>query len=445
VSAKHGSRSTFRRLLTSAALLPVLPLLALACEGSNPPQPPPAGGSGGAAAGSGGRAGGGAGGSSAGAGGAAGDPGTGGSIGGAGGGGAGGGGPGTGGAAAAGGSSPVPDGGGNASDGPAGADGPAPAGEVVVQGFDGVHVYFAGMDNKRRQEADVAFPAAGPWGKVQLRLRLRCPSGRCDFWDRWAYLGLVNGQGAEAPITEIMRFVTPYRLTADWTADVTALAPMLAGKQRLAVMIDTWVGPGHAQGNGWLVDVSFTFTPAPAPAERTPAAVIPLWDVGSVEVGDPAKPVAGTVKPRTVMIPADAKAVELRAFITGHGQGNLQNCAEFCPKTHRYTVAGTAFERRIWRDDCRTTAVQNQPGTWTLARAGWCPGALVTPWTADVTAAAKAGTSIEIAYSPEPYVNSCRPGAAPCAGCALATGCAYDNGNHTPPNYLQSALLVVYR
>jgi hypothetical protein len=31
-----------------------------------------------------------------------------------------------------------------------------------------------------------------------------------------------------------------------------------------------------------------------------------------------------------------------------------------------------------------------------------------------------------------------------CAGCALRTGCAYDNGNHTNPFYVLSAALIVY-
>jgi hypothetical protein len=358
----------------------------------------------------------------------------------------------TGGAAGAGGSagevtgsggSPLSvDGGGLPGDGP-----PAPpAGVAVVEALKGAHVYFLGtMDNKRRAFAEVDFPAASGAGrKISLRLRLRCPApGGCDIWDRWAYVGVVRGTAPNETVTEIMRFATPFRLTADWTADVSALSPMLSGKVKLVTFIDTWVGPGHPQGAGWLVDATFTFTPSPA--DRVPVEVIPLWDVASVEVGDPAKPVAAALPARMAAIPADAVAVELRSFITGHGQGNLQNCAEFCPKNHAYSVAGMSFSRSVWRTDCRTTAVPNQPGTWTASRAGWCPGALVEPWVVDVTAVAKAGATVPVGYAPESYVNSCRPDAPVCGGCALGMSCAYNDGNHTAPNYVHSALLVVYK
>ena len=305
-------------------------------------------------------------------------------------------------------------------------------------------MYFAGtMDNHRRATAEVEFPAQGPPRKVSLRLRLRCPSpGGCDFWDRWAYLGVVRGTAPNETVTEIMRFVTPYRLTADWTADVTALQPMLSGKVKLMVFVDTWVAPGHAQGAGWLIDASFTFSPTTA--DRVPVEVIPLWDVTSVEVGDPAKPISATLPERMPAIRPDAVAVELRSFITGHGQGNAQNCAEFCAKRHSYSVAGMPFQRQVWRGDCETTAIPNQAGNWKPGRAGWCPGALVTPWVVDVTAAAKAGGTAAVSYAPEPYVNTCRPDSPMCTGCVFNTPCAYDGGNHTPPSYVHSALLVVY-
>jgi hypothetical protein len=419
--------------LFSRTSLVFLALALAACEGKQPPS----GGGATGGSGAGGRGGSGSGGASVTTGGA----------GGGGGAGAAGGSSGAGGGAGSGGGT----GGGGAADGPAAEtaeDAPgedAAAGQVTVQALNGAHVYFAGeMDNHRRATADVTFPN-GSWQNVTMRLRLRCPSNSCDHWDRWAYLTLVEGTAPNERLTEIMRFVTPYRLTADWTADVTALQPVLSGNRKVRVFIDTWVGPGHPQGNGWLVDVSFTFKPAAAGGDPLPFAVIPLWDVSQFEVGDPAKPVAAARPDRMVDIPAGARKVELHSFITGHGQGNLQNCAEFCQKTHSFTVGSMKFDRRIWRADCATTAVPNQPGTYRYPRAGWCPGALVTPWVEDVTAAAPAGAPISVKYAPEPYENTCRPTAPQCSGCAFNSGCAYNDGNHTSPNYAQSALLVVYK
>ncbi len=253
---------------------------------------------------------------------------------------------------------------------------------------------------------------------------------------------MVNGDTRESPVTEILRFATPFRVGAKFTADVTSLAPLLTGKRRLRVFIDTWVGPGHANGDGWLVDARLTFVPGRP--ERRPLAVVPIFDVTSFEVGDPKKPVASAVPPRTVAIPSDAGTVELRSFITGHGQGNLHNCAEFCAKTHSYIVGSTRVQKRIWRDDCETTSVQPQQGTWRFPRAGWCPGATALPWIEDVTAAAAAGSSLPITYEPEPYENTCRPDSPACTGCVNGVRCPYDDAGHTSPNYAQSALLVIY-
>ena len=46
--------------------------------------------------------------------------------------------------------------------------------------------------------------------------------------------------------------------------------------------------------------------------------------------------------------------------MTGHGQGNTDNCAEFCRKDHTVFVDSTGYDREIWRDDCGETKVQPQ-------------------------------------------------------------------------------------
>lgn len=321
---------------------------------------------------------------------------------------------------------------------------------VVVEAFKAAHIYFLNVndkvDNRRSAYVTSEFPPAGGVGRaVTLRIRLGCPSGRCDGYDRWGLIGIPHGEGDAETITEIARFVTPYGREAEWTIDVTELAPLLAGSVKLIAKIDTWVGPGHQLGDGWLFDASFVFSPAQANT-RVPKAVIPLWDIESFEVGDPAKPSAPTVASKSVPIPAGATAITLRSIITGHGQGNHENCAEFCPKNHGYQVSGKPFQTRIWRDDCATTAVRPQPrGAAPFApRAGWCPGAMVRPWTVDVTAAHKPGSPATVAYQLEPFVNTCRPTAPVCSGCVFKTSCAYDNGLHTAPSYLHSALLIVY-
>ncbi|HEY0708562.1 MAG TPA: peptide-N-glycosidase F-related protein, partial [Polyangia bacterium] len=342
-------------------------LLLAACSASNGTSPGSGGasGSGGSRAGSGGSN---ATGGVSGQGGNAGQPGQGGnagqSSGGNGGtttGGAGGGSPdaatGTGGSNAD--AAPERDAGGDVAAPVAGAPGP----NATVAAFAGTHVYFLGTNNNKRTiDANVTFPEMPlTYQRINLTLALRCPPmGGCDFWDRRGFLGLVRRDGEKETVTEISRFMTPYRLPGRWTMDVTALRPMLSGAVTLRVFIDTWVGPGHAQGAGWLVDATFEFQGG-VPA-RLPIAVIPLWDETQVDYGDPAKPLAVFAPTRTVTLPAGASSYEIRSFITGHGQGNTENCAEFCPKNHGFKVGDMTFQRQVWRDDCATTAVPNQAG-----------------------------------------------------------------------------------
>jgi hypothetical protein len=327
--------------------------------------------------------------------------------------------------------------------------GPGP--DTTVMAFSGTQVSFASGDgnNKRIVDVPVHFPEASLLYKsVTLTLALRCPTGGCDWWDRRAFLGIFHGKvGGKDQVTEILRFMTPFRVGASWTVDVTSLRPLLSGEVTMRVFIDTWVGPGHPQGSGWLVDASFEMVGGMP--DRIPLAVIPLWDEMQYDYGDPTMPVAAAVPKRSVTIPAGAGAVELRSFVTGHGQGNVDNCSEFCQRAHAFTVGGMRTEKLVWRNDCATTAVKGQAGTYTASRSGWCPGADVKPWVTDVSAMAPAGQAVDVSYDVQAYENTCRPDSPMCTGCTLPRAmplmpCKYDDGNHTKPFFDLSAALIVY-
>lgn len=337
-------------------------------------------------------------------------------------------------------------------DGATGDDGspepPTPGEDTTVSVFDGTHFFFSGWDpgqNMRTIDVEVTFPeAALAYEQVTLSLDLGCPNDRCDWWDRSGWIGVVDDAGTEdESVTEIARFMTPYRVGAEWSFDITHLRPLLAGTVTIRGEIDTWVGPGHQNGDGWLVDA--TVEMKGGVPDRLPLEVIPVWGLTGFEVGDPANPVADQIPTATVSIPNDATSVDLVSIITGHGQGNLGNCAEFCQKIHGYLVGGEAVQRLVWRDDCDETPVEGQQGTWTYPRAGWCPGAEVLPWIEDVSGGATPGADLTVEYAMEDYENTCRPDAPTCMGCALGTGCEYDGGNHTAPRYLMSVALVAYR
>jgi hypothetical protein len=295
--------------------------------------------------------------------------------------------------------------------------------DQTVSAFQSRHVYFKGdADNQRIVKQSVDFPASLQlFSQITLKLSLRCPSPSCDAWDRLGALSLTLDDGRKL---ELARFITPYGVGVTWSVDVTELAPVLVGRREVEVFIDTWVGPGHSQGAGWLVDASFEFKGGRPSA--VPLAVLPVFEAQSVDYGDPAK--ASDQRRSITLPPGSFGQAKLRTFITGHGQGNTENCAEFCPKTHTLQVQEQKFSKQIWRDDCsRTQTDGRQAGTWTTSRAGWCPGATVTPWEQAITLG---GQTLEISYTPESYVNDRRTG--------------YDDGGHTAPYYRLSAALILF-
>ncbi len=323
--------------------------------------------------------------------------------------------------------------------------GPVPGVDAELTPFDATPIYFAGEDNKRSVDSTAAFPEEGTYASIALDLELSCPSGGCDPWDRRGSLGVVTAVGADgAPdtVVEVARFITPFGVGMSGTFDLTDLRPLLKGTVTLRAFIDTWVGPGSQYGDGWLLSAKFRLTGG-IPA-RVPLAVVPIFTERSVVYGDPDRPVGHFAPAFTAAVPVGTTAVALRSFITGHGQGNAANCAEFCGKEHTFVVGGTPTSTLLWRDDCVSTAAPKQQGSWQYPRAGWCPGANVHPWTFDVALGADQ-TALTVGYAIEPYENTCRPNTEKCTGCAFGNPCEYDGGMHTEPFFQLSTLLIAYQ
>ena len=272
---------------------------------------------------------------------------------------------------------------------------------------------------------------------VTMNLKLECPNGnKCDWYDRAGYVAVKK----DGNNIEIMRFKTPYGgggINYTWTSQVTELQPLLKGNVQLELFIDTWVQPGHQQGDGWLATVSFDFEEGSL-SER-PVQVIPLWNEQDLKVGNKEEIKLETPE---LSIPGDANRVELRSLITGHGQGNNLNCAEFCPQTHSYTVGKKKYSSRVWRDNCAenpfltSLTAENKKwiSNWTGSRAGWCPGDIVNPWVIDVTEVAQPGTTVQVKYgiegieqyNKEPYIPNFQ-------------------GERTDPFYRTSTVLIIYK
>ena len=316
--------------------------------------------------------------------------------------------------------------------------------DIRVYPFEAAHVFFSGWDegqNARELRSTVTLPPLDQsYASVRLNFALSCPDRRCDPWDRLGSIGIVLGEGDDEQYVELSRFITPYGVGATWSVDVTDLRPLLAGEVTFRVFIDTWVGPGGPYGKGWSVDAGLEF--GGGIPERRAIAAVPVIGMRGIVYGDPARPITEQLEAFDVAVPEGASSLALRTFITGHGQGNAENCAEFCPRDHTFTLDGEDAIAEIWRDDCETTAPDDQQGTWQYPRAGWCPGTESHPWVIDVDVPDD-GT-LTVGYDVEAYENTCRPDAPECAGCTLGNGCEWNDSNHTEPRYEVSALLIAY-
>jgi len=271
---------------------------------------------------------------------------------------------------------------------------------TVVQAFNRAWHWF-GSEDHREIVQEVQFPEAADWNQIGLRLRLECPdSGLCDHWDRTGSLQLVlnpDDPPEQWQYLEIMRHITPYRVGMCQYVDVTPLAPLLAGRQTLVSWIDTWVGPGHSNGDGWAISFDFVFYPG---EERGADEVVNIWGRRNITLGytDPEHNVDAQIEPVEVAIPADATRVEARLTTTGHSFGNTDNCAEFCVLRQDLYVDGERRSVVPWRTDCEHNPVRGQQGTWTYDRNGWCPGAIVVGDTIDITDIVTPGSTAAIDF-----------------------------------------------
>ena len=340
--------------------------------------------------------------------------------------------------------------------------GPGAGQDTTVDVFAKTPVFFGPSKNQRTVDQTVTFPASGTYASITLHLALTCPTGGCDVWDRFGTLALVQPAtaadgGAAERLVELARFVTPYGLPAasapqpSWDLDVTELRPLLSGTVTLRAFIDTWVPQNvTSEGYGWQVTASFVMKGG-VPA-KVPVAVVPIWswlttnkEPTQVVYGDPSLPIGASLPTQAVALPSGATSFGVRSFITGHGQANLDNCAEFCSRQHTWTVGSGVHAKTVWRTDC---AKFPSGGTYQYSRAGWCPGADVAPWDFDVTAQVAATGTTSFTYGVDAYLNTCNAGAdggGPCTGCAAGESCAYDGSGHTQPFFYVSALLVGFR
>jgi hypothetical protein len=209
---------------------------------------------------------------------------------------------------------------------------------------------------------------------------------------------------------------------------------LLTGHVEFVSFIDTWVN------TGWLVSYKLTYTSGAGAYEHID--VSNLWYNDHLVYGDPLQSVQQPVV--RFDLPPDYDDVKLRLVMTGHGQGNSGNAAEFLWPVNVLMINEVKkFGHKLWRDDCGSNTCSPQNGNWTVSRSGWCPGDVVPSDDLMLTEFLNSGKSNSIEYVLQEYVNECRPDNANCDS-SVCTDCNYNNIGHTEPYYHISMQLVTY-
>lgn len=279
--------------------------------------------------------------------------------------------------------------------------------------------------------------------QIIMYYTIGCPAAGCDPWDRLGWVKLYPDTNTSF---EIARVITPYNIVGAgypgqcvFKIDVTDYMPLLHNTVRLGSYIESWIGGAR----GWLVTIKFAYIEG----EMTfkPFKVINLWQDNHVLYGDPVNSPETYLTPKNILIDQVTTKAKVRLTNTGHGQGNTDNAAEFSYKIHNLIVGPTTWEHYLWRSDCSTNPCSPQGGTWQYPRAGWCPGASVTPWETDVTASATPGQNIVFDYNLMEYENFCRPNNSLCVSGVTCSDCNYNYNGHTEPHYTIQSQLILYK
>ena len=253
---------------------------------------------------------------------------------------------------------------------------------------------------------------------ITLNLDLYCPAGGCDPWDQPGMLYIQKDNVS----WEIARYITPYGVACGgWSFDLTDFKPIMEGKTIFENIIRVW------GASGWLVDMELILEPGQPEYHVT--KIDRLWNEDYWVYGDP--DISYEFDPVSVNILDDTDWAHVRMTMTGHGQGNTLNAAEFSRFSHFLHINNNeAFEMDLWKDDCNVNPCSPQNGTWQFARAGWCPGQDVQPWYFNLVEYISPGDNLEALFVLAEYTNLLNSG--------------YNNTTHTEPHYRIHAYLVQY-
>ena len=222
---------------------------------------------------------------------------------------------------------------------------------------------------------------------IKMYLRLDCPSGGCDPWDRYANIMVKDKITNEW--FEIGRHITPYgvdnnALTRGLEFDVTDFKGLLEGNVELRIFVETWVS------SGWIVSLEFDYTPGTPDYKYYKVSKI-IQHNGNSLGGVPYGGLNGNTEIdlekfdliKSLQFGGNIESAHIRTIVTGWGHATPADsdgraCAEWCFRTHKIKIDNSnLFSHYMGPIGCSQNPINNQGGNWAPDRAGWCPGMTV--------------------------------------------------------------------
>ncbi len=237
--------------------------------------------------------------------------------------------------------------------------------------------------------------------EVDFELTCRSDARGCSEWDRIAFIEVCLDADCEER-NELVRWITPYSRPGNrrWVMDASRLLPLVErGTGQFRVVL----GPDWERATEREVRVALRLS------QRSEAG----RSVGAMRAftGGEFGAEYNTRDPFAFTPPAGTTRVELVTIISGHGQTEGDNCAEWCNHVHDFTVThgDSSAVHQIdhegeagVRDGCALRAgegvVPGQYGNWAPQRAAWCPGLPVEHKAIDITADVDLGAENTLTY-----------------------------------------------
>ena len=269
-------------------------------------------------------------------------------------------------------------------------------------------------------KGEYIFPThVGAFNEITAHYDHNCVDGNCDPYDR---VGGVRVRNYRGEWVELFRYITPFGIQCEDDVDVTDYTSLLQGLVEFEFYMESWAGSGY---NPTLIFGFNAGTP-----DFLYADVDEIW-FGTYAFGDYAN--QQPVPVVNYSFSENALSAKLKLTTTGHnwssgtnGTFNTGNAAEFYEATHHILVNGQPrYEQHLWRTcNPNPAGCNDQHGTWTYPRSGWCPGSIGMVCDYDLTEYLAAGQA-ELFYQFDPtYLDYCHPNHPDCVDGITCTECA---------------------